>query len=135
MMLVSMPMSTSMKNADSSSRSTARIQHGQHRRAAQDGGTSESNVCVRARVRDGGGSESAVAGNKAGPTPQWWWLSIKGRLECALVRGQPLDELGGGGRPGAVGQKRSTDVGVPRRTPWTSSKEHSAVDGKEGWAR
>ena len=136
MMLVSLSMSTSMKMpAPNLEALTVHSQHGHVcRRAARDGGTSESNVCVRACVRDGDGSESAVAGNKAGPTPQWWWLSIQGRLQCALVRGQPLDEPGGDDRPGAVGQKRSTDVGVPRHTPWTSSKTHSAVDGSEGRA-
>lgn len=102
----------------------------------EDSGTSEQcvRVCVLAGVRYGDGSESAVAGNMAGPTTHWWWLSIKGRLQCTSLRGQPLDKLRGDGRPGAVGQKRSTDVGVPRHTPWASSKEHSAVDGSEGWA-
>lgn len=62
--------------------------------SAQDGGTSEQCVqfvrmCVRARVSEwvsDDASESAVAGNKAGPTSQWtqwWWLSIKGRRQCA----------------------------------------------------
>lgn len=98
-------------------------------------------VCVRACVIDDDGSESAVAGNRAGPTfPsfQWWWLSIKGRLQCASYGVNPWTGLGEMAARALWAQKRSTDVGVPRHPqgpPWESYKEHSAVDGSEGWAR
>lgn len=94
---------------------------GRHRTAER-----ASNARVRACVMDR--NRRLLAIRRAQPPPQWWWLSIKARLSVCLVRGQPLDKLGGDGRPGAVGQKRSTDVGVPRHTPWASSKKHSATD-------
>lgn len=102
---------------------------GRHR-TAERASNARVRACVRLCVRDVDGSESAVAGNKAGPTPSSMVVAVnKGPASVCLVRGQPLDKLGGDGRPGAVGQKRSTDVGVPRHTPWASSKEHSAM----GW--